>query len=75
MQTYNSLTVLLHAMQEFHDDLGARSDEDLALPRFLGVVDGVEGIIQDAGFDHVGKYEILNSMGGGEVSVGRRGLY
>lgn len=48
------LTMSLHHAQEFYDDLRAGSDEDLALPGFLGVIDGVESIVQDAGFDHGG---------------------
>jgi len=67
--------VLLHNAQKFDNDLRAGSDEDLALASLLGVVDGVEGIVQDTGFDHCGggrlcerwldtaivKAEILNS--------------
>ena len=34
-------TMLLHAMQEFADDLGAGPDEHLTLARFFGIVDGV----------------------------------
>lgn len=47
-------TVLLHNAQEFDNDLRAGSNEDLALASLLGVVDGVEGIVQDTGFDHCG---------------------
>jgi hypothetical protein len=58
-------TVFLHDTQKLDNDLGAGSDEDLALPGFFGVVDGVERIIEDTGFDH---FEILSSMVGVEVS-------
>ena len=44
--------MLLHNAQELNNDLGAWADEDLTLSGFLGVVDGVEGIVQDACFDH-----------------------
>jgi hypothetical protein len=40
-------TVLLHDREELDDDLGAGADEDLALSRLLGVVDGVERIVED----------------------------
>ena len=40
-------TVLLHDAEELDDDLGARSDEDLSLSGLLGVVDGVERIVED----------------------------
>jgi hypothetical protein len=44
--------VLLHDAQKFDNDLRAGSNEDLALAGLLGVVDSVEGIVQDTGFDH-----------------------
>ena len=47
-------TVLLHDRQELDDDLGAGSDQDLTLASLLGVVDGLERIVEDGGFDHVG---------------------
>jgi hypothetical protein len=46
----------LHHSQELDDDLGAGSNEDLALAGLLGVVDGVERIVEDGGLDHVGEY-------------------
>lgn len=42
----------------------------MALPRLLGVVDGIERIVENACFNHDGGRDILNSMKGGEVSVG-----
>ena len=62
--------MLLHAVEEFHDDLRAWTDEHLALSRLFGVVNGVERIVKDTCFDHIGGREILSSMVGGEVSVG-----
>jgi hypothetical protein len=47
-------TVLLHHSQELDDDLGRRADENLALARLLGVVDGVERIVENGGLDHFG---------------------
>lgn len=44
--------MLLHHTQELDDDLGARSDEDLALASLLGVVDGVKRIVENASLDH-----------------------
>ena len=61
-------TMLLHTMQEFDNNFRAGPDEHLALARFLGIVDGIERIVEDTCFDHVGDGEILNSMAGGEVS-------
>ena len=46
-------TVLLHDLQELDDDLGARADHDLALAGLLGVVDGVERIVEDGCLDHI----------------------
>lgn len=47
-------TVLLHDSEELDDDLGGRPDEDLALSGLLGVVDGVERIVEDGSLDHFG---------------------
>lgn len=47
-------TVLLHDREEFDNDLGAGSDQDLALAGLLSVVDGIERIVQDTGADHGG---------------------
>ena len=65
--------MLLHAMQEFNDDFRARSDQHLPFPSLLCIVDGVQRIIENTRFDHVGRREILNSMGGGEVSIAEKG--
>lgn len=56
--------MFLHAVQEFDDDLGAWADKHLPLSRLLGVVDGIERIVQNASFDHDVGREILNSYGG-----------
>ena len=41
------LTVLLHDAEELDNDLGGRSDENLSLSGFLGIVDGIERIVED----------------------------
>lgn len=46
--------MLLHHSQELDDDLGRRADENLALARLLGVVDGVERIVENGGLNHFG---------------------
>ena len=46
--------MLLHHREELDDDLGAGADEHLALAALLGVVDGVERIVEDGGLDHFG---------------------
>ena len=54
----------LHDLEELDDDLGGRSDQDLALAGLLGVVDGVEGIVENRSADHFGGIvgtEILKS--------------
>jgi hypothetical protein len=40
-------TMLLHHTKELDNNLGARSDEDLALSSLLCIVDGVERIVED----------------------------
>jgi hypothetical protein len=54
--------VSLHDLQEFHNDLRARSNEDLPLAALLGIVDGVQRIVEDGRFDHVGGEEILEAQ-------------
>lgn len=62
--------MLLHHTEELDNDLRTWPDQDLALSCLFCVVDGLEGIVQDTGFDHDGDgYEILNSSTGGEVSA------
>ena len=50
--------MLLHHAQEFDDDLRAWSDQGLPLPGLLGVVHGVERIVEDTGLDHLGVWEL-----------------
>merc|ERR1712107_624540 len=61
------VAVLLHDLQEFDDDLGARADEHLALAGLLGVVHRLQGIVEDGGLDHLGGVvwvdEILKARG------------
>lgn len=45
--------MLLHDREELDNDLGARSDQDLALAGLLGVVDRVKSVVQDGGADHL----------------------
>ncbi|CEI39399.1 unnamed protein product [Fusarium venenatum] len=44
--------VSLHDSEELDDDLGRRSDQDLALASLLGVVHGVKRIVEDGSADH-----------------------
>lgn len=55
-------TVLLHNLQELDDDLGARANHHLALAGLLGVVDGIERIVEDGCLDHVGDSKILKAQ-------------
>jgi hypothetical protein len=48
--------VALHDGQELDDDFRAGPDQDLALARLLGVVDGIERIVEDGGLDHFDGY-------------------
>lgn len=47
-------TVTLHDSQELDNDLGRRSDHDLTLAGLLGIVDGVQAIVEDGSLDHFG---------------------
>ena len=46
------VTVLLHNLQEFDDDLGGRADEHLALTALLGVHDRVARVAENGNTDH-----------------------
>lgn len=45
-------TVLLHDAQKLDNDLGRRPDQDLPLARLLGVVDGIQGVVENGSLDH-----------------------
>lgn len=49
--------MLLHNRKELDDDLGARANHNLALAGLLGVVHGIERIVEDGSADHVGGTE------------------
>lgn len=49
--------MLLHDVQELDNDLRRRADEHLTATRLLGVVHGVERIVEDGGADHFGGVE------------------
>lgn len=63
-------TVTLHDSKELDDDLGRRTDHDLALASLLGVVDGVERIVEDGSLDHfdgvIGRFSVAEAT---EVSA------
>lgn len=46
------LTVLHHDGQEAHNDLGAGSDEDLAFPTLLSIVDAFQSICENVHAHH-----------------------
>lgn len=52
----------LHDGQELDNDLGGRADQDLALAGLLGVVDGIEAVVENGSLDH---------FGGGRFSMAR----
>jgi hypothetical protein len=39
--------MFLHDTEELDDNLGGRTDQDLSLSRLLGVVDGIERIVEN----------------------------
>jgi hypothetical protein len=60
----SSHTVLLHDLKELDNDLAGGPDHNLPLATLLGIVDAVEGIVEDGGADHFGGWasvEILKS--------------
>jgi hypothetical protein len=65
--------VLLHDSQELGDDLGARSDKHLALTSLLGVVDGVERIVEDGCLDHFVGIGLLTEKRDSQIELNRTG--
>lgn len=65
--------MLLHDAEELDDDLRARSDQDLSLAGLLGIVDGVEGIVENGSLNHFGgifRWRFSNRFSrGNEVSA------
>lgn len=59
--------MLLHHSQELDDDLGAGPDQDLALARLFGVVDGVERIVENGSLDHDDGFARRFSMAEGRL--------
>lgn len=47
----------LHDLEELDNDLGAGSDQDLALAGLLGIVDAVESVVENGSADHFGGIE------------------
>jgi len=62
---FANIAMLLHNGQKLDNDLGARPDQDLALARLLGVVDGVERIVEDGCLDHCGGMKRFSTAGCG----------
>lgn len=72
--------MLLHDLEELDNDLGRRTDEDLALAGLLGVVHALESIVKNGGADHLdgcrgwrfssrGSGNEVSTKGGLEVSL------
>lgn len=56
--------MLLHDAQELDDDLGRRSDQDLPFARLLGVVDGIEGVVENGSLDHFERGRLATAVVG-----------
>lgn len=69
-------TVLLHDSQELDNDLGGRSDQDLTLASLLGVVDGIESVVENGSANHfdgvVRRFSNRAGKRGNEVSIRNR---
>ena len=65
-----NVAVLLHGLQELHNDLGAGTQEDLALSALFGVGDAFEAVRECADEDHFcgGELEVV----GERVGEGKR---
>ena len=45
--------MLLHHTQELDNDLGAGPNKDLTSSGLLGIVDGIQGVVENTGLDHL----------------------
>lgn len=48
----SNVTILLHDSEEFEEDFGGGSDDDLFFSFSLGVNDGLETVSEDVGSGH-----------------------
>ena len=46
-------TMFLHGAEELDNDLGAGPNKDLTSSGLLGIVDGIQGVVENAGLDHL----------------------
>ena len=53
--------MFLHDTEKLDDNLGGRADQNLSLSRLLGIVDSIERIVENRGFDNDCGLEILKS--------------
>ena len=44
--------MLLHNAQELDNDLGGRPDENLPLAGLLGIVDGIQAVVENGSLNH-----------------------
>ena len=51
----SDIVVFLHNPQEFNEDLGNRSEENLFLAFSFSIDDGFKGISEDIDFHHCGR--------------------
>jgi len=61
-----NVSAALHDGQELDDDLGGWADQDLALAGLLGVVDGIEAVVENGSLDHFGGCIRRFSMASGD---------
>ena len=61
--------MLLHNAEELDNDFRGWSDQDLSLSGLLGVVDGIERIVEDGGLNHFVGLRFSDREIGYEVSA------
>lgn len=67
--------MLLHDSQELDNDLGGRSDQDLTLASLLGVVHGIESVVENGSANHLGGIVIEERFSNRAESVEMRYLF
>jgi len=70
---FTDVSVLLHDVEEFDNDLRTWSNEDLALSSLFGVADALQRVVENGSLDHGrGCREVYGFKSGDEILKSKR---
>ena len=70
---FANVAMLLHDAQELDDDLGRRTDKNLALATSLGIDNAVEAVVEDGNANHLEKEQDLKQDEQGQKQAKGKG--